>query len=61
MKKAEPTCPSCGVEGIDKIVSQDSAEQSGVGDERFNVLYCSWCGHVYGVFAKHVITYTPPG
>lgn len=57
----EPKCPECGVLGIDKIVSQDSVAKSEAGDERFNVVYCSECGHVYGVFAKHVISYSPPG
>ena len=57
---AEPKCPECRVQGTDKIVSRDSAERSEAGDERFNVVYCSECGHVYGVFAKHVISYSPP-
>ncbi len=57
---AEPKCPKCGAEGIDKIVSQDSVEKSEAGDERFNVAYCCACGHVYGVFAKHVISYNSP-
>ena len=52
---AEPKCPSCGTEGIDKIVSHDSEEASKGGDAWFNIVYCEKCGHVYGVFAKHVL------
>lgn len=56
---ANPKCPECGVEGMEKIACQDSLEKSAVGDERFNVVYCVECGHVYGVLAKHVITFSP--
>ncbi len=56
----DPKCPECGVLGIDKIVSQDSVAKSQSGDERFSVVYCSECDHVYGVVAKHVISYSPP-
>ena len=54
---AEPQCPSCQVAGIDKIVSQDSKEESQGGDPWFNVVYCDNCGHVYGVFAKHILSH----
>jgi uncharacterized Zn finger protein len=61
---AEPKCPQCGITGIEKIVSQDSAEQSKGGDAWFNVVHCEECGHVYGVFAKHILNhevkFTPP-
>lgn len=51
---AEPKCPACGIEGIKHIVASDSAEKSRDGKAWFNVAYCDSCGHVYGVFAKHV-------
>ena len=52
---AKPKCPSCNVEGIEKIISQDSTEKNGAGDAWFHVVHCSDCGHVYGVFAKRII------
>lgn len=54
---AKPKCPSCGVEGIEKIVYQDSKETSKGGDPWFNVVHCENCGHIYGVFAKHVLSH----
>jgi len=49
---AEPKCPSCGVQGLDHIVSSDSAEKHRSGDAWFNIAHCDECGHVYGVFNK---------
>ena len=54
---AKPKCPSCGVEGIEKVVSQDSKEQSKGGNPWFNIVFCEDCGHIYGVFAKHVLNH----
>jgi hypothetical protein len=54
---AKPKCPSCSVEGIEHIVSSDSKEESRSGDPWFNIAYCDQCGHVYGVFAKYVLSY----
>ena len=54
---AEPKCPSCSVQGIDKIVSHESTQQSRSGDTWFEVVCCDNCGHVYGVFAKHVLSH----
>jgi hypothetical protein len=53
---AEPKCPSCGVQGIDHIVAQDSKETTRNDLPLFNVAYCEECGHVYGVFAKYVVS-----
>jgi uncharacterized Zn finger protein len=52
---AEPRCPSCQAEGMDLIVSKDSRERGRNGRPWFNVVHCDACGHVYGVFAKHVL------
>ena len=57
MSEVQPKCPSCSTQGIEKIVSQDSKELSKGGDAWFNVVYCENCGHVYGVFAKHVLSH----
>lgn len=51
---AEPKCPSCEAIGMQYIVSKDSNEQSKGGDTWFNIVHCSECGHVYGVFSKIV-------
>lgn len=53
---AEPTCPSCNIEGIENMVSKESNETAKNGKQWFDVVYCNNCGHVYGVFAKHVLT-----
>lgn len=52
----EPKCPSCSAQGISFIVNRDSQLQSNGGDPWFNVVHCSECGHVYGVFAKVVLS-----
>jgi uncharacterized Zn finger protein len=51
---AEPHCPECRIEGLAHIVSKESVERSRNRDPWFTVVHCSACGHVYGVFAKHV-------
>jgi len=53
----DPKCPVCDVQDIEKIVSRDSTAESKGGDPWFSIVQCSECGHVYGVFAKHVINH----
>jgi predicted nucleic acid-binding Zn-ribbon protein len=57
---AEPKCPECGIEGIQHITSQESAQKSRGGDAWFEVAYCTACGHIYGVFPKIIYQATPP-
>ncbi|HHZ87677.1 MAG TPA: transcriptional regulator [Chromatiales bacterium] len=52
---ADPKCPDCGVQGIDKIVSSDSIERSKRRTPWFHVAHCSECGYVYGIFSKHML------
>ena len=51
--EAEPKCPSCSSAGIDRIVSRKGGASSGRGKQfilaPFNIIFCSSCGHVYGV------------
>lgn len=51
--EAEPKCPSCAVVGTDRIVSRKAGSSSGRGKQfvlaPFNIIFCSACGHVYGV------------
>jgi uncharacterized Zn finger protein len=54
---SEPKCPSCGNEGISNIVSTASDQESKGGDAWFEDIYCEKCGHVYGVFAKHILSH----
>jgi uncharacterized Zn finger protein len=51
---AKPKCPSCGVQGIEHIVSKNSTKESRGGDAKFEVAFCDSCGHIYGVFPKVV-------
>jgi uncharacterized Zn finger protein len=57
---ADPKCPDCGESGIDKITSTPSEERSRENTPWFYVSHCDNCGHVYGVFAKHVFGRTGP-
>lgn len=53
---AEPTCPSCGVAGIEHFASRESVERSRKNDPWFVVIYCNQCGYVHDIIAKHVFT-----
>lgn len=53
---AEPTCPKCGVSGIEHIQSKESVERSRTKQPWYLVVYCAGCGHVYDVLAKHVFS-----
>ena len=57
---ADPACPTCKVSGIEHIVSRPSDEKAKQGTAWFYVAFCDQCGHVYGVFAKHVFGRTGP-
>jgi curved DNA-binding protein CbpA len=49
----EPKCPQCSVVGVDHIVSRKGGSGSSRGKQfilsPFNIVFCSECGHVYGV------------
>lgn len=49
----EPKCPSCSVIGTDRIISRKAGASSARGKQfilaPFNIIFCSACGHVYGV------------
>lgn len=49
----EPKCPSCSAVGTEYIVSRKGGAGSSRGKQfilaPFNVIFCSACGHVYGV------------
>ena len=57
---AEPKCPDCSAEGIDRIVSKPSKEKSRENSPWFYVAYCDECGHIYGIFAKHTFGKSGP-
>lgn len=57
---ADPTCPKCEIEGIEHICSEDSKETAKNKTPWFNVAFCDNCGHIYGVFAKNVLTHNVP-
>ena len=57
---AAPKCPGCGVNGIEHIVSTPSSEKAREGSAWFHIAHCDGCGHVYGVFTKHVFGRTGP-
>jgi len=58
---AKPKCPSCGIEGVEHILSDHSVERSRENKPWFQVVFCDTCGHVYGVFSKHVMASSQPG
>ena len=49
----EPKCPSCSAVGVDRIVSRKAGASTTRGKQfilaPFNIIFCSSCGHVYGV------------
>jgi curved DNA-binding protein CbpA len=49
----EPKCPECSAVGTDHIVSRKAGTAAGRGKQfvlsPFQVIFCSECGHVYGV------------
>ena len=49
----EPKCPSCAVVGVERIVSRKAGSNTARGKQfilaPFNIIFCSACGHVYGV------------
>lgn len=49
----EPKCPSCSVMGTEHIISRKAGSSSTRGKQfvlsPFNIIFCSACGHVYGV------------
>lgn len=55
-----PMCPSCGLKGSEHVVSTPSSEKSREGSAWFHIAHCDGCGHVYGVFTKHVFGRTGP-
>jgi curved DNA-binding protein CbpA len=51
--QSEPKCPSCAAVGVDHIVSRKGGATAARGKQfvlsPFNIIFCSACGHVYGV------------
>lgn len=49
----EPQCPKCAVTGSDYIISKKGGTSSARGKQfilaPFNIIFCSECGHVYGI------------
>jgi uncharacterized Zn finger protein len=52
---AQPKCPSCGGEGKEKVISTSSDQKAPGGMAKFEIVHCSDCGHVYGVFPNIMI------
>lgn len=52
----QPKCPHCAVIGTDHIVSRKGGTNGARGKQfvlsPFNVIFCSACGHVYGVIGS---------
>ena len=52
----QPKCPQCGVIGTDSILSRKGGTSTARGKQfilsPFSVLFCSDCGHVYGVMSS---------
>ena len=53
---AEPVCPRCNIAGAEHVVSTESRERSKTKQPWFLIVHCDACGHVYGVFPKHVFS-----
>ncbi len=50
---SEPKCPGCSVVGVEHVVARKGGAGASKGKQfilsPFNVIFCSECGHVYGV------------
>lgn len=57
---AEPKCPGYDTTGIENVVSKPSEEKSRQNTPWFYVAHCDNCGHVYGIFTKHVFGRSGP-
>lgn len=57
---ADPKCPSCDTSGIEQIASTPSKEVSRENTPWYYVAHCDNCGHVYGIFTKHVFGRSGP-
>lgn len=49
----QPQCPNCAVTGSDYIISKKGGTSAARGKQfilaPFNIIFCSECGHVYGI------------
>jgi hypothetical protein len=49
----QPQCPKCAVTGSDDILSKKGGISAARGKQfilaPFNIIFCSECGHVYGI------------
>lgn len=54
----EPTCPKCGVAGIEHFASRESKQRSRNREPWFFVIYCNKCGYVHNTVVKHVFSQT---
>ncbi len=60
----KPKCPKCEISGTEYIISEESDEKTGAPDFKdpmFYIVYCSKCGHIYGIFNKIMHPPTVPG
>jgi len=57
---AAPKCPECDASGVEKIVSTPSNEKSRANAPWYYIAHCDECGHVYGIFTKHVFGNSGP-
>ncbi|HDS1692154.1 TPA: hypothetical protein QEM72_002657 [Pseudomonas putida] len=51
MEIAQPKCPGCGAEGLDKIAAGKAPHKSKTNQTLFQVCFCAVCGHIHGVFS----------
>jgi hypothetical protein len=57
---ADPKCPACDTSGVEQIDSTPSKEVSRDNTPWYYVTHCGNCGHVYGIFTKHVFGRSGP-
>jgi hypothetical protein len=50
----EPKCPECTTSGIDNFAATPSKQVARDNTPWYYVAHCASCGHVYGIFTKHV-------
>lgn len=55
--KRNPVCPECKAHGINYMIKKNSLTMDRQNNPEFEVVYCSECGHVYGVLQTVIVNY----
>ena len=52
----EPKCPSCEIIGTEHITYKINIKNTSNTSKKFNIAYCTECGHIYNIFPIDVLS-----